>query len=101
MRLVDTDAEPGFRVHAGTERSQAATMVLEPGERTGGPSNRHEDSDQWLYVSSGSGTAVIDGDEHELAPGTLALIEAGETHEIRNDGDHPLETVSVYAPPTY
>jgi mannose-6-phosphate isomerase-like protein (cupin superfamily) len=29
------------------------------------------------------------------------LIEKGDTHEIRNTGRTPLETVNVYVPPAY
>jgi len=29
------------------------------------------------------------------------LIERGKAHEIRNNGDQPLETISIYAPPAY
>ena len=101
MELLDIDSAGGFRVVAGTERSQAATMVLAPGQTTGGPTNSHPESDQWLYVQSGSGTVIIDGTEYELTAEKLALIEAGETHDIRNEGDEPLVTVSVYAPPEY
>lgn len=93
--------EPGFRVLTGTSRSQAATMVLGPGESTGGPRNRHEESDQWLYVLSGTGRAAVGGEQVDLSPGSLLLIEAGETHEIECTGDAPLETLDVYAPPEY
>ena len=75
----------GFSVSIGNKRGQAATMVLAPGESEGGPDNRHRGSDQWLYVVSGTGRAVIAGRSHELAPGTLLLIECGSTHEIRNE----------------
>jgi mannose-6-phosphate isomerase-like protein (cupin superfamily) len=102
MQLVDTDAATGFfDVVADASGSQAATMILAPGQSTGGPDNRHERSDQWLYVKSGHGIAVVDGDTHDLRPGALVCIERGETHEIRNDGEEPLETVNVYAPPVY
>ncbi len=102
MQLVDTTAATGFfDVVAGTDDSQAATMILEAGQSTGGPDNRHPRSDQWLYVASGTGTATVEGTAHALRPGTLVCIESGETHEIVNDGDEPLETVNVYAPPVY
>lgn len=102
MQLVDTTEASGFfDVVAGTERSQAATMVLAPGQSTGGPDNRHADSDQWLLVRSGTGTATVEGADYDLSPGALVLLEAGEAHEIRNDGDDPLVTVNVYAPPEY
>lgn len=86
---------------AGSERSQAAEMALGPGESTGGPDNRHPDSDQWVLVLSGTGTAIVEGAEHELAPGTLLLIEAGEAHELRSAADETLATLNIYAPPEY
>ena len=76
-------------------------MVLAPGESTGGPNNHHERSDQWLYVQSGVGVATVDGEEYDLHAGELVLIEPGEDHEISNEGDEPLVTVNVYAPPEY
>ena len=90
-----------FEIIAGNSRSQAAVMVLPPGEAEGGKRNRHKGSDQWLYVASGSGSATIKGLAHKLSPGSLLLIEHGETHEIRNDGDEPLETLNFYVPPAY
>jgi mannose-6-phosphate isomerase-like protein (cupin superfamily) len=90
-----------FKVIPGTARSQAASMILEPGQSTGGPTNRHERSDQWLYVIAGQGQATVNGVNVDLSPGSLLLIEAGETHEIVNSGDELLETVNIYAPPAY
>ncbi|MFC6615221.1 cupin domain-containing protein [Halopenitus salinus] len=102
MQLVDTTSTHGFfDVVAGTGRSQAASMVLQPGQSTGSPENAHAGSDQWLFVVSGTGRATIEGDRHDLRAGTLVLIEPGETHEIVNTGDDPLVTVNVYAPPEY
>ena len=102
MNVIDTaETEDFFEVVAGTERSQAATMVLSPGQSTGGPENRH-DADQWLYVAAGTGTAIVKSEERVLEPGALVLIETGEAHEIRNDSnDNPLRTVNIYAPPVY
>jgi len=93
--------EEDFKVVAGNGRSQAAVMVLSPGETTGGPDNRHEGSDQWLYVVSGEGLAVVEGEEQRLQSGVLLLIEKGEAHEIRNRGDQPLQTLNFYVPPAY
>jgi len=102
MERIDTTAHAGFfDVVAGTDRSQAATMTLEPGQSTGGPSNVHVESDQWLFVVEGSGEATIDGETHDLEAGALVLIEPGEAHEITATGDQPLVTVNVYAPPDY
>ena len=91
----------GFRVLGGTERSQGAFMMLAAGESTGGPNNRHVSSDQWLFVASGSGTAIVEGERVALAAGDLLLIVAGEGHEIQAAGEAALVTVNVYAPPAY
>jgi mannose-6-phosphate isomerase-like protein (cupin superfamily) len=91
----------GFRVVLGDEHSQAAQMTLGPGDTEGGPDNRHRGADQWLYVVSGVGQAVVNGDRVELREGTLLFIQRGDTHELRNTGSGPLQTVNVYVPPAY
>jgi mannose-6-phosphate isomerase-like protein (cupin superfamily) len=91
----------GFRVVLGDEHSQVAQMTLAPGESEGSPDNRHQGADQWLYVVSGTGVAVVEGKPIELRAGTLVLIRRGDRHEIRNTGDGPLKTLNVYVPPAY
>ena len=56
----------GFRVVFGNRRSQAAEMVLPPGESEGGADNRHRGADQWLYVASGTGVAIVKDGRHPL-----------------------------------
>lgn len=99
MKRTHLDFETFFDVRLATDDAQAAEMALAPGEATGGPDNYHADSDQWLYVVSGSGVATVDGDRVPLAEGDLVVVEAGERHEIENDGDEPLETLNLYVPP--
>ncbi len=102
MKHVETTGMTAFfKVVAETPRSQGATMVLRPGQSTGGGDNVHRGEDQWLYVVSGSGRATVEGRSLRLAQGSLLLIEAGETHEITNTGRRPLITINVYAPPAY
>jgi mannose-6-phosphate isomerase-like protein (cupin superfamily) len=101
MKHAQLDFLDEFAVVTGNDRSQAAVMVLPPGESTGDSENRHSGSDQWLYVVSGEGSASIDGQVHILRPGSLLLIERGETHEIQSQGDEPLQTLNFYVPPAY
>jgi len=91
----------GFRVALGNRRSQAAEMVLPPGDSEGDAGNRHRGADQWLYVVSGTGAAVLRGRRVPLRPGTLLLIERGDRHEIKNTGRGVLRTLNVYVPPAY
>lgn len=91
----------GFRVQLGTKHSQAAEMVLEPGDSEGDPKNRHKGADQWLFVVAGSGTAMVNGRRYPLKAGTLLLIERGDRHEIKNTGKTLLRTLNIYVPPAY
>ena len=91
----------GFRVALGNRRSQAAEMVLAPGDSEGGAGNRHRGADQWLYVVAGRGVARSKGRRLPLRAGTLLLIERGDRHEIANTGRGPLRTLNLYGPPAY
>ena len=91
----------GYRVAFSNKRSQAAEMVLAPGDTEGGKDNYHRGADQWLYVLSGNGTATVNGKRQALSEGTLMLIEQGDKHEIRNDGRALLRTLNFYAPPAF
>jgi mannose-6-phosphate isomerase-like protein (cupin superfamily) len=98
MQLQHLRFGHGFRVALGDDHSQAAQMTPGPGETEGGPDNRHRGAAQWLFVVSGEGQAVVEGERVELREGTLLLIQRGETHGIRNTGTEPLRTLNVYNP---
>ncbi len=98
-KKLELNAE--FEVAFALRHVQAAEMVLEPGSATGGPDNRHAGADQWLFVVSGTGLAVVDGTRWPLLAGSLLVVERGEAHEIRCTGDEPLRTVNFYSPPAY
>lgn len=101
MRSKTCKLTEGFRIafaHAGV---QVAEMVVAPGDREGGPDNRHHGADQWLFVISGTGVAIVERARRRLRAGSLLLIERGEVHEIRNTGRTLLKTLNVYSPPAY
>ena len=91
----------GFHVGITTRSAQAATMVLVPGGKEGGPGNTHRGADQWLYVIEGTGRALVNGRSVPLSAGSLVLVERGDTHEIRNTGRGQLKAINFYVPPAY
>jgi mannose-6-phosphate isomerase-like protein (cupin superfamily) len=91
----------GFRVIPGNRASQAAEMVLAPGDKEGGADNRHRGADQWLFVLSGTGEAIVGRRRHQLRAGSLFLIERKEKHQISNTGRGLLRTLNFYVPPAY
>jgi mannose-6-phosphate isomerase-like protein (cupin superfamily) len=101
MKHKQLSLREGFRPAFAVNRVQAAEMTIEPGDKEGGPDNRHHGADQWLYVVAGSGVATVEGAKTPLKAGTLIVIERGERHEIRNVGRRPLRTLNFYSPPAY
>jgi len=101
MRSKTCKLGEGFRIAFDHRGVQAAEMVIAPGDKEGGPDNRHAGADQWLFVVEGSGLAIVEGARRRLRRGSLLLIERGERHEIRNTGRSLLVTVNFYSPPAY
>jgi mannose-6-phosphate isomerase-like protein (cupin superfamily) len=101
MKLRRLRFKEGFRVLRGNARSQAAEMVIPPGDAEGDPKNRHRGADQWLFVLSGRASALLKNRRYSLGPGSLLLIEHGERHEIKNTGRTLLRTLNFYVPPAY
>lgn len=91
----------GFRVMSGNARSEAAEMVIPPGDSEGDARNRHRGADQWLFVLEGTGLAIVEGRRCALKRNVLLLIEKGERHEVRNNGKVLLRTLNFYVPPAY
>lgn len=95
----------GFRVAFDVRKAQAAEMVLAPGDSEGGPDNYHRGADQWLYVVSGTGVAIVETETGRrrvpLKAGRLLVIERGERHEVRNTGRSLLRTLNFYYPPAF
>ncbi|MBA3507372.1 MAG: cupin domain-containing protein [Betaproteobacteria bacterium] len=101
MKRKTLKFSPGFRVALGNDLAEAAEMVLAPGDAEGDSGNRHRGADQWLFVVSGTGVALINRKRYPLRERTLLLIEHGDLHEIRNSGSEPLRTLNFYIPPAY
>ena len=75
---------------------QIVLMTIKVGEEIG--LETHEKNDQFFRVESGSGKAVLEGKEYELADGTALLVPAGTEHNVINTGSVPLRFYTIYAP---
>lgn len=102
MKLFKTAGKrDSFKVLGGSRSVQSALMVLQPGQSTGQPQNEHLRSEQWLFVVSGTGRAIVNRRRVAIRESSLLLIEKGEIHQVRNTGRRPLVTLNFYAPPAY
>lgn len=90
-----------FRVLHSSGSAQAAIMRLNHGQTTGELENEHPNSEQWLFVISGSG--IVRGLKRTISVRrhSLVLIEKGELHQVKNTGRSPLVTLNFYSPRAY
>ena len=95
------EPKSGFNLIGGTRRIQIATLTLAQNEKIGSEKKLYATSDNWLYVLSGNGTAIVEHEKVDLNAGAMLLIKAGETHEIYNPGEQDLKLFSIYTPPVF
>ncbi len=81
-------------------KSQLVVMCLQPGEEIG--AEVHDDHDQFFRVEAGTGKAVVDGEEFELADGVSVVVPAGADHNVINTSDsEKLKLYTIYSPPEH
>jgi len=75
---------------AGLKRTGVSLARLEPGKESF-VYHSHEREEEWIYILSGTGTAEIDGEEHEVGPGDfMGFATPSVAHHLRNSGSEPL-----------
>ncbi len=81
------------------KNSQLVVMSLLPGEDIG--EEVHE-LDQFIRCEAGSGTAVLNGEEHDISDGFAVVVPAGALHNIINtSSDTSLKLYTLYSPPNH
>jgi mannose-6-phosphate isomerase-like protein (cupin superfamily) len=96
----DTMKNQDFRrvLYTG-KNSQLVLMSLQPKEEIGLETHT---LDQFIRVEAGSGVAVLDGVEHQIADGTAVVIPAGTKHNIVNNSEREeLKLYTLYSPPEH
>ncbi len=79
------------------QHSQLVVMSLLPGEEIG--MEVHEIVDQFLRIESGSGKAILNGEEYAISDGFCVVVPAGAQHNIINTStDVPMKLYTVYSP---
>ncbi|MFC7082370.1 cupin domain-containing protein [Halorussus caseinilyticus] len=104
MEVVPKDAEESTEavagVHlsllAGADEMNVQHFLIEPGAEV--PEHDHE-NEQTGYITNGTLTFVVDGEEIDVSAGDSYAIPADEPHAAENRGDVPVEGVDVFSPP--
>lgn len=76
--------------------SQLVLMSLKPGEEIG---LEVHDVGQFLRVEQGTGVAILNDIEHDLADGSAIVVPIGTQHNVINTGSTDMKLYSLYMPP--
>ncbi len=77
-------------------KSQLVLMSLKPGEDIGEETHQHVE--QILFNFSGTGKAVLDGQESPFNPGDVVIVTPGTKHNLINTGATDMKIYTVYVP---
>ncbi len=96
--MEDTLGNENFRkVLTTNKHSQLVVMTLQPSEDIG--MEVHSDVDQFIRVEQGSGLAILDGENFEIADDYAIVIPAGTEHNIINTSStETMKLYTIYSP---
>ena len=70
-----------------------------PGE-TVRPAHSHPNSEELIYIITGSGKVMIENEIGEVRSGSAILFEQGKIHMLKNTGDNEMKVICFFAPAT-
>jgi len=80
--------------------TQLVLMSLAPGEEIG--MEVHPSVDQFFRFESGTGKAILDGEEITFKANDVLIVPAGTNHNIINTStSEPLKLYTLYSPPNH
>ena len=82
-----------------TDKSQLVVMALKPGEEIG--METHPEHDQFIRIESGTGKAIMNGEEHEITDGSAIVVPAGTQHNVINTSEVEMKFYTIYTPPEH
>lgn len=95
--IKQTQQNTNFRTVLYTgQLSQLVVMDVKPGESIG--QETHEHVEQILFFPSGSGKAVLNGEEKPITAGDIVVVNPGVEHDFINTGTDSLKVYTIYTP---
>jgi mannose-6-phosphate isomerase-like protein (cupin superfamily) len=87
-----------FVGHEEGARLLSSGVVVFPPDTDSIP-HMHTDNEEILYVLSGHGALVCDGQTVPLRPGEFVFIPPGIKHYVHNPGEEEIKFFYVFSPP--
>jgi len=110
LTIHESDVEeldlPGrrFRWLVAEDRVKAqncsvCVIRIAPGDKVF-PAHSHPNGEEVIYILSGSGRVLVDGDVAPVRTGSTVLFPQGKPHMLHNTGAEEMKVVCFFAPAT-
>jgi uncharacterized cupin superfamily protein len=77
----------------------ACIIRVLPGEAVR-PAHSHPHSEELIYLITGSGKVMIDGNIGDVRAGSAILFEQGKVHMLKNTSNEEMKVICFFAPAT-
>ena len=91
-----TEVKISHRNAPGNDKFSMGVQVIAPGSHI--REHWHDAYEEILFFFEGTGTAVVNGVEHPIIPGTTVYIPPWNTHKLINGGDTELKMMWMLMP---
>lgn len=91
----------GKVLHDGLKHPELAPLSMglfrfNPGQY--GAPHTHKEETEIFVTTAGTGKLIIDGQEYQVRPGTVAFVPPGIEHQPVNGGDVAWEFLAIFTP---
>jgi len=83
----------------GAKNLSTCVIRVLPGEEVR-PAHSHPNSEELIYIISGSGKVMIEQEVGEVRAGSAILFEQGKIHMLKNTGETEMKVICFFAPAT-
>lgn len=77
----------------------ACVIRVKPGEKVR-PAHSHPKGEEVIYIITGSGRVLVDGEVAPVRAGSTILFPQGHVHMLHNTGNEEMKVICFFAPGT-
>jgi quercetin dioxygenase-like cupin family protein len=81
------------------ENCSVCVIRVAPGDKVW-PAHSHPEGEEVIYIITGNGRVLVDGDVSPVRAGSVVLFPQGKPHMLHNTGSEEMKVVCFFAPAT-
>jgi uncharacterized cupin superfamily protein len=83
----------------GAKHMSVCVIKVAPGDKVR-PAHSHPNGEESIYIITGTGRVLVNGEVSPVEPGTIVLFPQGEVHMLHNTGTTEMKVICFFAPAT-